>query len=317
MKHLLNIDDQLWTEWQLEDFDGTIADPDYFFERAREIMKPIKYSQIEFKDMPTTLCTLYGNMNALASRTGREFSIAERKELCNLRIACPDYKKEVWGLTSVWVDVCRRYWNTHNPENPIITFAIDVTSELWKKFFAKNFPVSTSVRGNTEYSRDWLDGVMNNTSWWKSTWWHCRARIGMKFHDNYIVKNVWREYEYPSIKNYLESVKNWYERPIMYAFFLEKELSGDGAKLVKYMKAKVWNWENASKNITRWEASRIAMRLNPKIKEEDIWNWKDWDKEASRYEVSVMLNRAIDFPLYTWTDRNQSITRKEVILWLP
>lgn len=317
MKHLLNIDDQLWTEWQLEDFDGTIADPDYFFDRAREIMKPIKYSQIEFKELPTSLCTLYGNMNALASRIGREFTTAERRELCQLRMADKDYRPEFGGLTTAGCDTVRRWWNTHNPENPVVTFAIDVRSDLWKKFFAKNFPVATSVRLNTAYATDSKDWMMKETFWGKTTVGHCRMRIGMRFHDNYFVSKQWREYEYPSIENYLKSVDNWYERIVMHAFFLEKELSGDGAKLVKYMKAKVWNWENASKNITRWEASRIAMRLNPKVEESKIWNWKDWDKEASRYEVSVMLNRAIDFPLYTWTDRNQSITRKEVILWLP
>ena len=315
MKHLLNIDDQLWTEWQLEELDGMVSDPVYFFERASEIMKPIRYSQIEFKDMPKTLCTLYGNLNALASRTGREFSVAERRELCNLRIACPDYKKEVWWLTSVWCDVVRRYWNTHNPENPIVTFAIDIRTDLWRKFFSKNFPIATSVRGNKAYSDDGKDGILHETSWWKSTWWHCRARIGMKFHDNYWTSKSWREYEYPSVDNYMDSVDNGYERPVFFAYFLEKELSGDGAKLVKYMKAKVWNGENANKNITRYEASVIASRLNPKAK--DIWNWKDWDKEASKYEVSVMLNRAIELPIYTWTDRNQSISRKEVILWLP
>ena len=72
-----------------------VADSAYFFERASEVMKPLKWSQVEFKDMPTTLCTLYGNMNALASRTGREFSVAERRELCNLRMAEKDFNPAV------------------------------------------------------------------------------------------------------------------------------------------------------------------------------------------------------------------------------
>jgi hypothetical protein len=52
-------------------------------------------------------------------------------------------------------------------------------------------------------------------------------RIGMKFHDNYIVSKKWREYEYPNVGSYMESVKNGFERQVFYAFFLEKELSGD------------------------------------------------------------------------------------------
>lgn len=67
-KHLLDIDKQSGYEYQMEDLDGYVADPAYFFERAAEVAKAIKYSQIEFKEMPTTLCTLYGNMDTLASR---------------------------------------------------------------------------------------------------------------------------------------------------------------------------------------------------------------------------------------------------------
>jgi hypothetical protein len=59
------------------------------------------------------------------------------------------------------------------------------------------------------------------------------------------------------------------------------------------MKRKIWNGSRENDNITRWEASRIAMRLAPKVKESDIWSGKFGDKAASKYEVSVMLNRAI------------------------
>lgn len=68
-------------------------------------------------------------------------------------------------MTARGVDVVRRYWNTHNPNNPIVTFAIDVNSELGKKFFAKEFPVVTSVRGNSKYSTDNRDGILDATSW--------------------------------------------------------------------------------------------------------------------------------------------------------
>ena len=318
MKHLLNIDEQLWTEWQLEELDGMVSDPAYFFDRAREVMKPIKYSQREFKDMPSTLCTLYGNMNALASRIGRELTIAERRELCQLRLADKDYKPEFWGFTSAWCDTVRRWWNTHNPENLIVTFAIDVTSELWKKFFSKNFPVATSVRLNSAYAIDSKDWTMNETSWGKTTGWHCRMRIGMKFHDNYFINKQWREYEYPSIENYLDSVDNWYERPIIHAFFLEKELSWDWKRLVDAMKKWWWDGSRSNDNLTRFESSAIAFRIwKWVVPIEKIWNQK-WPNDAvSRYEFSVMVNRADKSrELYLWTDRNRSITRKEAILLL-
>ena len=84
----------------MENIDGYIPDVDYFFERAEEKSKVIKYSQIEFKEMPKTLCTLYGNLNALATRTGREFTSDERRELCRLRMSDKDYRPEFGGLTA-------------------------------------------------------------------------------------------------------------------------------------------------------------------------------------------------------------------------
>ena len=157
--------------------------------------------------MPSTLCTLYGNLNALATRTGREFTTDERRELCNLRKADKDYKAESGGYTAAGCDTVRRWWNTRYPENPIITFAVEVGSELGKKFFAKNFPVSTSVRINTAYITDTRDGIMNNTTWGKISGGHCRMRCGMRFHDNYKSK-TWMEYEYPNVENYFESLRN-------------------------------------------------------------------------------------------------------------
>jgi hypothetical protein len=314
-KHLLEIDQLSGEEYCMWDVEWYIPDADYFFERAREV-KPIKYAQNEFKDMPTTLCTLYGNLNALATRTGREFTVEERRELCNLRKADKDYHEETGWYTAEWCNTVRRWWNTRYPENPIVTFAIEVNSELGRKFFAKSFPVSTSVRLNSKYSIDARDWKLDATSWGKSSGGHCRMRCGMKFHDNYKPKE-WREYEYPTMERYLESLKNWYERPIMHAFFLENELSTNWQKLVKYMKMKCWSWERENEPITRYEVAQIAKRLAPKIEEKKLWNWTNPQKEASKYETSVMFNRAIGTEIYLWTDRNKSLTRKQAILMLP
>jgi hypothetical protein len=83
----------------------------------------------------------------------------------------------------------------------------------------------------------------------------------------------------------------------MHAFFLEKELSGDGLKLVTAMKKGLWNGARENDNLTRWEASRIAMRLG-KVDEKDVWNSKLPEKDVSKYEYSVMLNRVNGYPIY-------------------
>lgn len=135
------------------------------------------------------------------------------------------------------MDVVRNWWNTHNPDNKVISFEIDVRSELGRKFYAKQFPLVTSLRGNRAYSLDHqTDGILDETSWGKTTFGHCRMRCGDIFHDNYIVSGKWREYKYPNLDRYLQGVANGYDRPLAYAFFLENELSGDGKILVEAMK---------------------------------------------------------------------------------
>lgn len=80
------------------------------------------------------------------------------------------------------------------------------------------------------------------------------------------------------------------------------------------MRKKYWNGERPTAFITRYEASRIALKINPALKEKDVWNGKDGQKEATKYEVSVMLNKAnMHIPLYLGLDRNHPIERGVVI----
>lgn len=98
--------------------------------------------------------------------------------------------------------------------------------------------------------------------------------MGLRFYDTAKMKTGFLNYAYPSVEHYIESAGNGYEREMVFPFFLEKELSGDGIKLVNAMKKGLWNGSRENDMITRWEASRIAMRLNPKIKESAIWTGK-------------------------------------------
>lgn len=322
MQKLIYLDTPTGDEYQMWDIAGYVKDIDYFYENAEEVPNFIQYNQLEFYRLdknkyPTTLCTLYWPMSALATRTQRDLTTLERQELIQLRRAESDFDDAMGGMTSRWVDVVRRWWNTRYPDNKIVSFVLDNNSELRKHIFAKNFPVVTSFRGNSAFSKDANDGIVDWTTFGKTTYWHCRTMMWMTVYDNYRPKD-WRRYSYKSIDQYLEVLKNGYERPQSFIYFLENDLSQKGKKLLKYMKAWLWNGERENDMITRWEASRIAMRLNPKIKEEDIWNGKDWQKAASRYEVTTMFHRAVpEIHIYTDTDRNREISRKDTILLLP
>jgi hypothetical protein len=116
----------------------------------------------------------------------------------------------------------------------------------------------------------------------------------------------------------MESVKNGFERQVFYAFFLEKELSGDWKKLVDAMRKGWWNGSREKDNLTRFEASAIAFRIwQWKVPQELIWNQKWANDAVSRYEFSVMINRVDNTKcIYLGTDRNKLLTRKEAILLL-
>lgn len=75
------------------------------------------------------------------------------------------------------------------------------------------------------------------------------------------------------------------------------------------MRDGLWNGSRAEDNITRFEASRMALKLNSQVKEKDIWNLKDVNREASIYEVSLMLSKVSNIPVYLETDRNKPIKR--------
>lgn len=317
-KHLLEIDTPTWTEYMMWDVAGYVKDVDYYFNNAEETPNFIQYNQLELeKKYCTTLCTLYGAMASLATRTGYDFSLAEREELIKLRMAESDFDEAIWGYTSRGVDVVRRYWNTHHPENPVVSFSIYASEDIRKKLFAKDFPIVTSFRGNSAFSKDANDGVVDGTTFGKTTFGHCRSMMWMTVYDNYKPKE-WRRYKYKSIDQFYEVVNNWYERPQSFIFFLEKDLSGDGKKLVDAMKKWLWNGERENDLLTRFEASRIALRISQgKVEEKNIWNGKNIDQPVSKFEFFTMLSRASkDYTAYLWTDRNKTMTRKQAILSL-
>jgi hypothetical protein len=311
--HIIDIDTRTGDEYMMWDVAWYVKDVNYFFENATETPNFIQYNQLELaKKYCTTLCTLYWPMASLATRVRKDLTLPEREELIKLRMAESDFDPKIGWYTSRGVDVVRRWWNTHNPENPIVSFSIYNSEDIRRKLFAKNFPVVTSFRGNSAFSKDANDGIVDGTSFWKTTFGHCRSMMWLTVYDNYKSKD-WRRYSYKSVDQFYQVAENGYERPQSFVFFLENELSGDGKKLVDAMKKWLWNGERENDNITRYESAIIAKRLWGT----EVWNGSNPDKEASKYEVSVMLNKAIGTPIYTGTDRNQSITRKEVILMLP
>ena len=104
-------------------------------------------------------------------------------------------------------------------------------------------------------------------------------------------------------------MNNAFESKNVFVAFKESSLSEKGKRYLQGMKDGLWNGERAGSNISRYEASRMAIRLNTLVPEKTIWNGKDGQKEASIYEVTLMLSKVSAIPVYLGADRNKTISR--------
>jgi len=309
--HLIDLDVPTWTEfiaWAEDVFSA-----DFFVHYWQETTFEKLYSQLEFaKEYGNNLCTCYWPLTTLSIIMGRELTSDERLEMVKARYTSWDFDPAIWGFTSTGVDIVRRWYNAKHPIDPIRTAMVNDTA-LLHKLAQKNIPIVTSLRGNKEYTLDTKDGVMNKLDYWLHPWTrygHCRTRRKLDVLDNYL-----RKYRYQTIDDLELCYNHAFESKNVFIFFKESSLSDLWKIYFNAMKKGYWNGERANDNITRFEASRIALKMNTAMKEKEIWNGKDGSRDASRYEVGIMLDRA------TWGrikpdlshNMNQSITRGEVI----
>ena len=283
---------------------------EFFVQHWQETDFEKLYKQLEFaSEFGNNLCTIYWPITTLSIMLGREISGPERKELVRNRTAQGDFDPAVGGFTSIGVDVARRWHNLLYPGDPIRT-ALVASPELLRKLAQKKIPIVTSLRGNREFTLDTIDWTMDQLDYWNYSgprYGHCRTRRGLEVLDNYGNK-----YRYKSIDDLELCADKAFESKNVYVFFKESSLSDLGKRYLKGMQAGLWNGSRSDDMITRYEASRIALRIKA-VPERTVWNGKGWDKKASIYEVTAMLSRVSDIPVYLGIDRNKEISRGEVI----
>lgn len=318
IEHRLDLDtlsgDEFMAGWE------DIFSSDFFVQYAEDTKFDARYSQLEFEaKFGRCMCTNYGPMTNLSMIIGRELHKDERWEICEERYAEKDFEPSIGWFTSVWVDVNRRWWNRHFPNDPVFTVVIN-NMALIRKLSQRNIPLVTSLKLNTQYMIDSRDWVMDDLNYWtysSKRFGHCRTRRGLLNIDNYL-----NTYRWKSLADLEKVMSNGFESSNCFLFMKESLLSPKGKIYYRGMKEKLWNGENADVFISRYEISRIAIRLNSqpdvkKVKESTIWNLKDGSMPATIYEVSVMLNRANPkIPIYLGTDRNNAMTRGNAIQYI-
>lgn len=306
--HLLDIDRPTWDEYIA--WADDIFSPDFFVEYWEETDFEKLYSQLEFPEYGKNLCTAYNGITCFSIIMKREWTREERLEIVKRRSASWDFDPSVGGFTSIGVDVVRRYYNELYPSDPIRTAMVS-DMKLLRKLAQKNIPIMTSLRGNRQFTLDQVDGVMDKLDYWNYPWaryGHARTRRKLEVLDNYLKK-----YRYKTIDDLELCMNNAFESKNVFIAFKESSLSEKGKRYLQGMKDGLWNGERAGSNISRYEASRMAIRLNTLVPEKTIWNGKDGQKEASIYEVTLMLSKVSAIPVYLGADRNKTISRWDTI----
>lgn len=306
--HLIDLDAPTGDEYIA--WSDDIFSPDFFIEYGEETTFEKLYNQLEFPEYGRNLCTGYWPLTTLSIIMGRELTKEERLEIVKARSASGDFDPAIGGFTSIGVDVVRRWYNTKYPSDPIRTAMVN-EKELLIKLAQKNIPITTSLRGNRQFTLDQVDGVMDKLDYWNYPWaryGHCRTRRTLTILDNY-----GKKYRYKNVDDLMLCTDKAFESRNVFIFFKESSLSDKGKRYLQGMKDKLWNWERAWDNITRYECSRMAIKLNPLVPEKNIWNKKDKDKPATIFEVTTMLSKSSKVPVYLGTDRNKEVKRWDVI----
>jgi len=318
IEHRLDLDVLSWTEFVAGGED--LFSPDFFVQYAEDTKYDARYNQLEYEaKFWRCMCTNYGPMTNLSMIVGRELTKDERYSICEERYSQKDFEREVGGFTSVWVDVNRRWWNRNFPNDPVFSVLIN-DMNLIRQLAKKNIPLVTSLKLNTQYVADSRDWVMDKLDYWtysSKRFGHCRTRRSLLNIDNYL--NVYR---WKSLDDLELVMNNGFESRNCFLFMKESLLSPKGKIYYRAMREWLFNGERTEEFISRYEISRIALRLNAqpwvkKVKENTIWNLANWSLPATIYEVSVMLNRANPkIPIYLGTDRNNPITRGNTIQYI-
>jgi len=170
-------------------------------------------------------CTLFASFGAISDLMDHEFTEQEIDEMNEISFSL-DRKRWQWRWLYKAVDLCRDYWNKKHPDNKIISFRVDTSSEKFHE--AKNlwYTMPTTYWGNGYYNKDFKDDWVVQWKKFIETYWHA---VGAKDSKKYQIKikdsYKGREYNHYDIEHYDELIKNTNYSKRAYIFVKEKQLS--------------------------------------------------------------------------------------------
>lgn len=273
-------------EYQLPVGSTSLSD---FIKTAPDVGRVYLYNQNEFaSELGCNLCTIYWPMTALSALIGRQLTKDERYQLATIRYSAPDFSPSSGGQVIVWVDIMRKWWNEHNPDNPIVSFQVANHLPMRRAVYDRRLIYVSGYSGNHAYNEDARDGWLAGNSFGNPTYWHCTAEILATVLDNYDNKY--------DRADYFGCVRNGVTHRFGYVLFLEKSITTSGQLRTNAIKIGIWNGSDPDRIATRLEcATMIARKLYGKDATADMftgWNKERPNDSISPSELQAMFERA-------------------------
>ena len=164
-------------------------------------------------------CTIVNAYREYCYQTNHDFS---EKELLDIVEFARTLWYSWWGWVSHWwMEAVRKYFN-----NWICFIKVENNNPLLWEIYLKRNALWITYKWNDKWNVDSDDWVLDNTTFWTTTYWHRTSTIfydkAIVVHDSY-VGTIGNVYELPA-KNISSLVRNWYIYPTFYLWMPLKNI---------------------------------------------------------------------------------------------
>lgn len=138
--------------------------------KPRHTWKDNKF-QYQQTEINAYSCTLHGAFGALSDNLGRRITMDERRLMFERAVQKGLDPNRGWQ-TNLAVDLVRRWWNEFNANDKVSTYSYPLASDEFHDAIQLGYTFACSYRGNKSFNTDRNDGILDASSFGKSTYGH-------------------------------------------------------------------------------------------------------------------------------------------------